>query len=189
EEILVQKFFNRLLYSKDQNIQLLTAVVMLRDMKEVPDSIVNNLAANDKYRAYLYRFLKRFNKLDKFPAKYKQQELMARSLLVATSDYDRIDSMVLIKVITTTHLKDTGQVFFYKYRINKDDLWKMAFSGFQPGNKKEVATNNTFTVFSEKVLNYELPELEQFQNEFKKLKISNTKSGKYFYIDEDYKRF
>ena len=189
DEILVRKFFAKLLTSKNQNIQLLTAVVMLKDKKDVPDSIVNQLASRDKYRAQLYRFLKRFYIEERFPAEYKNQQLMARSLLISASDYDRIDSVVLVKTISTTYLKDMGQVFFYKYRVNKDDLWKMAFSGFQPKDKKAVSTNNTFSVFSEKALNYETPELEQFEKEFKKLTIIGRKSGKYFYVDEEYKRF
>ncbi len=43
----------------------------------------------------------------------------------------------------------------------------MAFSGFQPKNKKEVSTNNTFSIFSIKALDYETSELEQFLKEFR----------------------
>ena len=189
KEILVRKFFDKLLYSKNQNIRLLTATVMIKENKHVPDSILKSLAANDHYRSDLYRLLKRINKEDKFPAAYKDQQLMARSLLISSGDFERIDSVILVKTISTIHLKDTGQVFFYKYRVKKDDLWKMAFSGFQPKDKKKVSTDNTFTVLSEKALDYETPELEQFDKEFRKLQISSRKSGKYFYVDEDYKIF
>lgn len=189
KEVLVKKFFDKLLYSKNQNIRLLTATVMIKEKKHVPDSLLISLAANDHYRSHLYRLLKRIDKEDKFPAAFKDQQLMARSLLISDSEYERIDSVILVKTITTIHLKDTGQVFFYKYRVKKDDLWKLAFSGFQPKDKKKVSTNNTFTVLSEKALDYETPESEQFDKEFRKLQISSRKSGKYFYMDEDYKIF
>lgn len=189
KEILVKKFFDKLLYSKNQNIQLLTATVMLNEKNHVPDSLLQSLASNDHYRAPLYRLLKRIDREDKFPAAFKNQQLMARSLLISAGDYERIDSILLVKTITTTHLNDTGQILFYKYRVKKDDLWKMAFSGFQPKDKKMVSTNSIFTVFSEKALDYETPELEQFEKKFRKLQISSRKSGKYFYLDEDYKIF
>src|SRR5690606_35430710 len=111
KEVLDKKFFDKLLYSKNQNIRLLTATVMIKEKKHVPDSILISLAANDHYRSHLYRLLKRIDKEDKFPAAFKDQQLMARSLLISDSEYERIDSIMLVKTITTIHLKDTGQVF------------------------------------------------------------------------------
>ncbi|RZJ52380.1 MAG: hypothetical protein EOO45_31960, partial [Flavobacterium sp.] len=63
----VQQFFNRLLISKDDNVQMNAAILFLRNNKNVPDSILLKLAADDKYRATLYDKLEWADRLDKFP--------------------------------------------------------------------------------------------------------------------------
>ena len=188
KEIPVQQFFEKLLYSKDQSLQLDIAVLLIENNKKVPDSIFNSLAAIDQYRAVLYESLKEIHQEKRFPAAYKNQLSFARSVLVGTGDYNKIDSIELIKTIPAVYRHQKGTVYFFKYRVNKEDAWKIAFSGLQPKDANEINTNDDYTEFSEKKLDYETPEADQFEKEFKKMEITSHKSGRNFYLN-DYKRF
>jgi hypothetical protein len=79
------KFFNRLLQSKDTGLQLITAILLIKNGKPVPDSILNGIAAKDNYRSKLLNELEDINHTELFPAKYKKQDLIARSLLLGDS--------------------------------------------------------------------------------------------------------
>ncbi|RYD92415.1 MAG: hypothetical protein EOP54_20860, partial [Sphingobacteriales bacterium] len=63
----VRQYFDKLLRSKDETVRMNTAVLLLRNQKEVPDSIFNSLAADDKFRGALYDKLERAKRLDRFP--------------------------------------------------------------------------------------------------------------------------
>ena len=54
----VPAFFNKLLQLRSKDAKLETAVLLLRNNKAVPDSIINMLAADDHYRISLYNRLK-----------------------------------------------------------------------------------------------------------------------------------
>ena len=45
----VSHFFDKLLQSKDASLRLVITVLLLRNSKKVPDSIIFSLASNDKY--------------------------------------------------------------------------------------------------------------------------------------------
>ncbi len=185
----VQKFFEKLLYSKDQSLQLSTAVLLLKNNQKVPDSIVKTLAQNDRYRASLFKSLCDINMQQKFPASYKTQQLMARSVLAGNGEFDKIDSLESVTSVPADFRGRKGMVYFYKYRVKKEDSWKIAFSGLQPANLSDVDTNDDYTKFSDRKLDYETPVSDQFEKEFKKLEISSHKSGKNFYLKNDYNRF
>src|SRR5205085_1084339 len=77
----VRDFFSKLLRSNDDEVKLSTAILMIRNDRSVEDSLLLSFAANDKYRARLMQQLESANHSEKFPAEFKTQLYITRSLL------------------------------------------------------------------------------------------------------------
>jgi uncharacterized protein YbaP (TraB family) len=180
----VQNYFAKMLQSNDNNVKMDAAVLMLRNKKEVPDSIINSLAADDKYLGILYAKLEQANRLDKLPAAYKNQLLLARSYLVEQSENDKMDSIVFIKKIETAETDKKGMVYFFKYRIKKEDDWKIGISGLQPVNENELSSNDELSLLSDKKLKEYEPIDEQLNEQLKKVLFSFHKSARNFYSND-----
>ncbi len=177
----VPVFFERLLQSKEPDVRLTAAVLLLRNNKPVADSILIKLAAEDQYRSLLYVKLEKAKRLENFPAKYKNQQDIARSFLAADKNYDKIDSIVFIKKQPAAYLDKKGVVYFFKYRVKKEDDWKIGISGLQPADEKNIATDDKITAMTEKKIKADEPLDDQLQNQLKKRLFSFHKSGKNFY--------
>lgn len=177
----VQLFFERLLKSREADVRLTAAVLLLRNRQPVADSILFKLAADDKYRSTLYVKLKKAARLDAFPAAYKNQQQLARSFLVADKNYQKIDSVVFLKKLPTGYMSDKGVVYCYKYRVNENDDWKIGFSGLQSVNEKQISTGNKLTSMTEKKIKEDSPLDDQLQNELKKILFSFHKSSRNYY--------
>jgi len=182
----VQLFFERLLQSREPDVRLTTAVSMLRNNIPVPDSILTNLAAENLYRSKLYVKLEKAKRLDKFPSKYKDQLEMARSFLLADKNYKKVDSIVFIKKQPTAYLDKKGVVYFFKYRVNKDDDWKIGISGLQPEDEKSIYTDDKLTSMTDKKIKKDEPLDEQLQNQLKKILFSFHASARNFYGNSNY---
>ena len=177
----VPLFFERLLQSREADVRLDAAILLLRNKLPVADSILLNLAADDRYRSDLYVKLEKLKQLDKFPEKYKNQSAIARSFLVADKNYNKIDSIVFIKTQPAAYLNKKGVVYFFKYRVKKEDDWKMGMSGLQAVDLKIIYTDNKLTSMTEKKIKTDEPLDDQLQNILKKKLFSFHKSGKEFY--------
>jgi len=182
----VQTFFERLLNSREPDVRLGAAVLLIRNNKPVADSILTNLAADDQYRSRLYVKLERIKRLDKFPEKYKNQPDIARSFLVTSKNYSKLDSVVLIKKQASSYLNKKGVVYLFKYRVKKEDDWKMGISGLQPENEKEIFTDSRLTSMTEKKLKKDEPEDTQFMNQLKRKLFSLYPGGRNFYSNNSY---
>ena len=178
------KFFDKLLRSKNEELCMNTAVLLLRNNKPVADSILNALAEKDRTRGILFTKLEKIKRLDKFPAKYNTQPDIARSYLVGDKNYAKIDSIVFIGKQLTTYEHKKGTVYFFKYRIKKDEVWKIGLSGLQPENAKKTSSSDKLSFMTDKKLRDDKPILEQFQEQLKKLLFSTHKSAKNFYEDD-----
>lgn len=187
----VQQFFTKLLVSKDENVRMNTAVLFLRNNKNVPDSILLKLATDDKYRSLLYYKLKEADRADKFPKAYANQLALSRSNIVMQNEYDKMDSIVFIKKTITTLKNKSGQVYFFKYRIKKTDDWKIAFSGLQPLNNKDISSDDELTTLTDKKILSDQPVDDQLNKELKKVVFRFYNSAKNFFISDynygDYK--
>ena len=64
--------------------------LLLKNKKNVPDSILLSLAKSDKYRADLYEAMKKINLIEKFPTAYRNQQEIAKSILVKDNGYYEI---------------------------------------------------------------------------------------------------
>ncbi|MEO6253628.1 MAG: TraB/GumN family protein [Ferruginibacter sp.] len=177
----VQLFFERLLQSREPEVRLTAAVLLLRNKLPVADSILGKLAADDQYRSRLYTQLEKAKRLDKFPMKYKNQQDIARSFLVADKNYNKIDSIVFIKTQPVAYLDKKGVVYYFKYRVKKEDDWKIGISGLQPGDAKSILGDNKLTSMTDKKIKTDEPLDDQLQNQLKKILFGFHKSGKDFY--------
>ncbi len=182
----VPVFFERIMQSRDAEIKLTTAVLLLRNNMPVADSILINLAADDMYRSKLYVALEKIKRLDKFPAKYKNQPDMARSFLLADKNYSKVDSVEFIKKEPAAYLDKKGVVYFYKYRVKKEDDWKIGMSGLQAEDEKVILTDDKLTTMTDKKIKKDEPAEEQFRDQLKKRLFSFHPSAKNFYGYNNY---
>ena len=137
----VPAFFEKLLQLRDKETKMSTAVLMLRHKKNVTDSILTSLAADDQYRLSLYNLLEEANITDKFPAKYKTQQYMARSALYGASYYSKTDTLIYLDKLHVNDPKHKGWLYFYKYKKSKDHKeWHIAYSGLQPLDTSKIST-------------------------------------------------
>jgi uncharacterized protein YbaP (TraB family) len=182
----VPHFFDKLLQSKDANLRLGITVLLLRNNKKVPDSTIQNLASNDKYRSALFRRLKAIKKEDKFPRAYLNQLAIAKSQLAATRQAKDIFAIEYVDKQLIQFRQEKGYVYFFKYKMNKDDEWQMGISGLQPANGKDAGINDDLVKFTNKKLKTDEPIIEQFNKQLKRLIYSKHKSAASFYLDNDY---
>ncbi len=180
----IPTFFDRLLKTKDDVLRINTAALLLRNNKAVPDSIFNQLAANDKHRGMLYTQLEKAGRLDKFPKKFSTQLDLARSFLVMRNQNAPMDSMVFIKKIVTNIKNESGHLYFFKYRLKKTDDWKIGISGLQPLHEKKLSSNDRFVSLTDKKIVTTIPLDEQLDEQLKKLIFPYYNSGKNFFKSE-----
>jgi hypothetical protein len=185
----VAKFIDKLLYSKDASLQLSAAILLLKNNKIVPDSILVSLAKSDKYRAKLYEILQKINLAERFPIAYHNQQEIAKSILIADNSYNEIDSVQFVFSTPEDYEGNKGLVYFFKYRIKEDDEWEIGISGMQPSNKNEINTKGELTELTDTKINNEEALTIQFQNELQKMLILSHKSGKNFYLRDNYSAY
>ena len=101
--------------------------------------------------------------------------------MVENKNYATIDSIVFIATQTTVYNKILGLAYFFKYRVKKQDDWKIGISGLQPLNGKLISSNNKLCFMADKKLREDKPQMEQFQEQLKKILFSFHKSAKNFF--------
>lgn len=180
----IPAFFDRLLRSKDEDVKINTASLLVRNNRPVPDSIFQQLAANDKHRAALFSKLEKAGKLAYFPKQHKTQLALARSFLIMQNENSLIDSVEFIQKKLTNIKNANGYLYFFKYRIKKTDDWKIGVSGLQPPNGNEVSSTNKFTRLTDKKIVATLPIDQQIDEQLKKLIFPFYNSGKNFFKND-----
>lgn len=184
----VKTFFEKLIASKDQLVRFKIAILLLRNKKYLADSILVNLSSSDEYRSRLYRALDRYKLADKFPVKFKTQIDIARSMLLSERN-DKVDSVVFLKRQLITYRGTKGNVYFFKYRIKKDDDWKIGITGIQPENINEVTPEKKFGKMTDKKIRGDETLEDQLSLQLKKILITARKSGRNFYDGEGRNRY
>jgi len=140
----VNSFFEQLMATNSKRLLYNTFIHLLRHNQPVPDSLFTVFAASDKYRSELYKDLDEMNKLHKFPVAYKNQQAIARSMLMSAGGrYDRIDTMAYLDKLPVTYKGRKGYVYFFKYKRMRDDaVWQIALVGMQPEKPGEIDIDN-----------------------------------------------
>ena len=182
----IPHFFDKLLRSRDPALRLSTTLLMLRNGHPVADSIIYALAATDQYRSVLLKELTDIRKSDRFPHNYHSQVDIARSLLVASNkgDNEFFDVQLVDKKIVQFRQRK-GYIYFFRYKMGKEDEWQMGLSGLQPLNLKEVSTDDAFVHLTGKKIRADIPMHDQFEKQLKQFLFSKRKSARSFYIDND----
>ncbi len=182
----VPKFFEKLLSSQSQSLKLNTAILMLQNKKPVADSILLSLASSDKYRGQLHTQLDKINRTNIFPAKYKTQLAIARSYLVEDKEDAKIDSIVFLSKQLASYDNKKGIVYFFKYRIKKEDDWKIGISGLQPLDIKKVSSDDKLASMTDKKINDDDSLDEQLQEQLKHVLFLFHKSAKNYFDSNTY---
>lgn len=183
----ILQFFHKLLKSRDPALRLSTTLLMLRNGRPVADSIIRTLAANDQYRSTLLKELTDIHKSDRFPRNFHTQVDIARSLLVSSNkgDNDFFDVQLVDKKIVQFRQRK-GYIYFFRYKMGKEDEWQMGLSGLQPLNLKEVCTGDEFVRLTGKKIRAGISVHDQFEKQLKQFLFSKRKSASSFYLDNDY---
>lgn len=187
EQPAVQKWFDKLLTLKGDYIRLATIELLLKNKRTVPQSAIDALAANKHTVTLLYEKLEGIQQLDRFPKAYKNQALMAKYYLMADKDLKKMDSVVFIGTHPASLEGITGQVYFFKYRIRKEDDWKIGISGIQPLDTNKIGTENKLTSMTDKKLKEDQPVMKQFLDQLKKIHFNFHKTGVNFYDNNGYR--
>jgi hypothetical protein len=179
------KFFSRLLQSKDTSLQLSTAVLLIKHHKAVPDSVLNGIASKDNYRGDLLKELEEINRTDLFPSKYKKQDLIARSLLLGDSEKTEFSEIEPQGKVVANIKGNKGYVYFFRYKIKKDDDWQIGISGLQPLNGKDVSSNDLLVSMTNEKITDDKPIADQFNEQLLRLILNQHKSAAHFFEDNE----
>lgn len=169
-----ERFFTRYEASKNPLQQIQLATLYLRNRWPVSDSVLLSVAAQEKYRIALWQALTEINELDKFPAKWKQQESIAKSVLYGNVPYDiKLDSVVLLSKQHTVHRFKKGTVYLYKFKQKEDEEWYLGISGLQPDDEKQSSANQSLTQFTNIRYKTDKTTAEQFNKVLRQVKYKN----------------
>jgi uncharacterized protein YbaP (TraB family) len=182
----VPKFFDKLLRSRDTSLQMATAVLLLRNKKQIADSILLSIASKDRYRAKLLAELEDIEKVALFPAAYRKQQDIALSLLMNDKGIEKFAAIEFVTKMPVDVKGEKGLVYCFKYKLKKEDEWQMGISGVQPVNAKEVSSNDDLVKMTDKKLKTDEPIAEQFATQIKRLIFEQRKSARNFFTDNDY---
>ncbi|MFN8252729.1 MAG: TraB/GumN family protein [Ferruginibacter sp.] len=188
----VPVFFDDIMKLKNREIRFNIMLLLMRNKKAVPDSLLNGYAADEHYRIVLYRKLKKAKLLDRFPAQYFSQAGLVKSALLAnTSYYNKYDTLVLLDKLPAVSNGKKGLVYFYKYKTKKTDKkWKIVSFGLQPENEKAFDDDNddfasaasySYNRDDDNKLDEEKPVREQLEQKLKTMLYKMHKSAARFY--------
>jgi hypothetical protein len=194
----VQQFIAQLVKSDDNRLKYNTIMLLLRNKKPVPDTMLKYFAGLDDYRYELYSDLQECHLSNLFPPVFNNQAALAKSKLFdLSSEYNKPDSLVYLDKLPVQFKERNGFVFFFKYKNKKDDNnWKLASVGIVSNNPKKFEFDSKpqtfwqqrqydFTGFSNTKLDNETPLPEQLKKALKKMLYSKRNSAAQFYKDED----
>ena len=203
----VPSLFKQLLSSGDRKLNYGIMLLLVRNGKPYPDSLLKYFASMDNYRYGLYTDLREIGMEKQFPALYNNHIDLAKSKLLAKKSYDKPDSVVYLDRLDAQVKHRKGYIYFFKYKTKKDDAsWKIASVGLVPQDIKQfefeekekkspeyssVYDNNTgnssydVTAFTDTKLRPDEPVINQLKKQRKKLLYSVRKSAKEFYDKDD----
>lgn len=188
----VSALLKQLLGSNDQQLKYQTMLLFIRHEKPVADSMLQFFASNDVYRYPLFVDLSGLKKALLFPSKYKNHIDLAKSKLRNTGIYNEPDSIVFLQRLPLQVAKKNGFVYFFKYRIKKEEAhWKIASVGLVPADAtrfefdEEGLYDYDFTVLSDVKLKEDEPVRDQLEKRLRQLMFTKHASAKQFYKNED----
>ncbi|WP_121357117.1 TraB/GumN family protein [Flavisolibacter nicotianae] len=183
--------------SNDVQLRFEIAMLLLRNNRPVPGSVLNEFAALDQYRYLLLEALQELDKPALFPARYKNQLDLSRSLLLNLEAYNRPDTLVFLTKKHICASEQEGEVYVFKYKEKKsENAWKLATVGLLPSDSTQF-TFSSVVEAGEKDIDYGFTQLtgtklavgtseeEQVQKLLKKRLYSRRKSAAKFYEEDE----
>lgn len=199
----VPLLFQQMLQSDDKKLKYATLMLMIKNNKPVPDSVITFFAVMDSYRYTLYADLEGIHKLKLFPANYKNKIDLAKSKLIDSKTYGKPDSVSFLDKLPAEFKHQQGYVYFFKYKEKRDDpSWKIATVGLLSMNNDQFEIKGTsyhaskirfyypglsyndpgdFTSFTNIKLTEDKPLADQLSRQLKIMLYSQRKSAKEFY--------
>src|SRR5439155_21889082 len=104
----VPQILSRMLASNDKRLKYNTAILLLRNQKPLPDTLLTYLAATNEYRYELYNDLRELKRLPLFPAAYRSNEALAHSQLLFEQSYNKPDTVVFLDKMPLTYKGRSG---------------------------------------------------------------------------------
>jgi hypothetical protein len=211
----VQPLIDQMLKSNDKKLKYNTMLLLLRNKRPIPDTLMKYFADQDDYRYELYSELKEMKNKDIFPGSFNNHLDLGRSRLLSENSYGgKPDSVLYIERIPAEYKGKKGFIYFFKIKPKKDDgFWKIATVGLVPEDPKEFEfepeefrslnrysvssyysdygpdNDFDFTRITDTKIKDDEPLADQLRKIFKKMLYSKRKSGKRFYSgDEDDER-
>ncbi|AWO00421.1 hypothetical protein DLD77_01205 [Chitinophaga alhagiae] len=169
-----ERFLARYESSGNPAQQVLLAQLYMKNNLPVSDSLLQTIAAQDRYRVSLWTALSAINQQNRFPAAYNKQELMARSLLYGAMEYNvKVDTLVLLGKKQTWYRFRKSTVYVYKYRQKDADTWYLGISGPQPEDEKKCADSDQLSQFTRIRYKTDKPLSEQITGVIRHVKYRN----------------
>jgi hypothetical protein len=173
-------FFNKLLLLNNDRIKMNTALALLKYKKPVADSVWNKLSENKGLRNVLIAALEKQHKTELIPAEYRSPEATAEGVLYNTMG-NKIDTLVQMNKRPFVYQGKERTVYFFKYRTEGNDTWKLAISSVIKDKDKGVKGDYELFRISDKKMAIGKELQKQQEEEFKKLLVSKRNSGSQFY--------
>ncbi|MEO7922301.1 MAG: TraB/GumN family protein [Chitinophagaceae bacterium] len=204
---VVQPLLQQMLRSSDKQLKYNTLLLMIKNKRAYPDTLLNYFATLDDYRYELYTDLRENKNLDKFPARYNNHLDLGKSSLLEKKTYGKPDSVVYMDRLLAEYKSKKGYIYFYKYKNKKDDLtWKLAVVGLVPSDPLQFEFEDTepksplllrfeqtsstkynryeLTKFTDTKIREGEPQQVFLEKELRKILYSLRKSAKEFYADD-----
>ncbi len=204
----VQPLIRQMLGSNDKQLKYKTLLLLIRNNRPYPDTLLSYFGSLDEYRYKLYEDLKINKKPGSFPSLYNNHLDLGKSSLLDKKNYGKPDSVIYIDRLKTVYKEKTGYIYFYKYKMKKDDLaWKLATVGLVPEDPHQFEFDDSlhksllllrfeqvsgsrynpfdFTSFTETKVKEEEPLPAFLRKELKKMLYSRRKSAKEFYEEDN----
>jgi uncharacterized protein YbaP (TraB family) len=188
ENNTVPHFFEKLLQSKSPSLRLSTAILLLRHHRPLADSVLYSLANLDQYRSLLLKRLREIHREELFPRNFKTPLSMAASLLVRRKQNTEFEDVQYVDKTLVKFRNHQGYMYFFKYKITKDDDWQIGLSGLQPLDPKEVFCDEEeedegFVKLTGKKIVPDTAIRQQFDKQLKRFLLSKRRSAGAFYRD------
>jgi len=137
----VQELYKKAFKIDIPTLKIDLAFLMFERLGEMPDSIVTALCKDLDTRAYMYGILEHFDKLNKFPKKYRGQDSLALSMakIAVESSYgSNSDSIQFISKQKVTQWYKEGYIYVYRVKSNYGENWKFVTVGLMPEDGKSI---------------------------------------------------
>jgi uncharacterized protein YbaP (TraB family) len=136
---------------------------------DIPDTLYNYLAKEDRARIMVYEFLKKKDKLDLLDPEHKTQASLGKTM-VQNIKYSSYDSLVYLGTAMQETKFGLVDVFFYKVQNEKDKMWTFAYVAVKH-NTGDVQTHALIDEIGEE-FNDRYDDLEEIKKDaLKEIKI------------------